>query len=151
MHPLPIISWPRSWSTVSISGKQLLPIVVAAAIWGPHLSGSHVCFHCDSDAVVTVIQNRNTNQVLLVQLLRCLFLYASWFQFHFSAVHILGVHNMVADAISRDNVSLLPSLVPQAQQIMVPAPLVAFLPSPPDWGSSDWSARFVHSLPTASP
>ena len=79
------LSWPQSWSTVSISAKELVPIVVAAAIWGHHWSGSHVCFHCNNDAVVVVIQNRNAHQDLLVQLLRCLFFYASRFQFHFSA------------------------------------------------------------------
>ena len=49
------LSWPQSWSAASISAKELVPIVVAAAIWGPHWSGSHVLFHCDNEAVVTVI------------------------------------------------------------------------------------------------
>ena len=145
------LPWPQSWSTVGISAKELVPIVVAAAIWGPRWSGGHVCFHCDNEAVVAVIQNRNAHQDLLVQLLRCLFFYASRFQFHFSAAHIPGVHNVVADAISRNNLSLLSSLVPQAQQVSVPAPVATFLLSPPDWGSPDWIAQFVHSLPMACP
>ena len=140
------LSWPQSWSTVSISAKELVPIVVAAAIWGHHWSGSYVCSHCENDAVVVVIENRNTHQDLLVQLLRCLFVYASRLQFYFSASHIPEVHNVVTDAISRDNISLLSSFVPQAQQVGVPAPVVAFLMSPPSWESPDWIARFVYSL-----
>ena len=145
------LSWPQSRSTVSVSGKQLVPTVVAAASWGPHWSGSHFCFHCDNEAVVAVIQNRNAHQDLVVQLLRCLFFYASWFQFHFSAAHIPGVHNIISDTISHDNISLLSSLVQQAQQISVSAPVAAFLLSPLDWGLPDWIVQFVHSLPTACP
>ena len=142
------LSWPQSWSAASISAKELVPTVVAAAIWGPHWSGSHVLFHCDNEAVVTVIQNRTAHETTLVQLLRCLFFYSVKFQFHFSATHIPGVHNVVADAISRNSLNLLSSLIPQAQQIGVPVSVVAFLLSPPDWGSRDWISQFVLSLPT---
>ena len=145
------LPWLQSWVAVGITAKELVPIVVAAAIWGLHWSGCHVCFHCDNDVVVIVIQNRNAHESLLVQLLRCLFFYASRFQFHFSASHIPGAHNVIADAISRDNISLLFSLVPQAQQTSMPAQVQAFLLSPPDWGSPDWITRFRHSLPKVCP
>ena len=55
------LPWPQSWVAVGITAKELVPIVVAAAIWGPHWSGCHVCFRCDNDAVVTVIQNRSAH------------------------------------------------------------------------------------------
>ena len=110
------------------------PVVAAAAIWGPHCSGSHMLFHCDNKAVVTVLQNWNAHETTLLQLLRCLFFYSARFQFHFSATHIPGVHNVVADAISRNSFNLLSSLIPQAQQIRVPVSVAAFLLSPLDWG-----------------
>ena len=73
------------------------------------------------------------------------------FQFHFSVSHIAGAHNVIADTISCDNISLLFSLVSQAQQTSMPAQVQAFLLSPPDWGSPDWITRFRHSLPTVCP
>ena len=133
---------------MSISVKELVPIVAAATIWGPLWSGSHVLFHCDNEAVITVLQNRNAHETTLVQLLQCLFFYSARFQFHFSATHIPSVHNVVADAISRNSCNLLSSLIPQAQQIGVPVSVAAFLLSLPDWGSQDWISQFVLSLPT---
>ena len=89
--------------------KELVPIVAAATIWGPLWSGSHVLFHCDNEAVITVLQNRNAHETTLVQLLQCLFFYSARFQFHFSATHIPSVHSVVADAISRNSCNLLSS------------------------------------------
>ena len=89
---------------------------MAAALWGHGWSGKHVCFHCDNKAVVLMIQAHNAHEESLVQLLRYLFFYAAVFLFHSSATHISGVHNIVADAISHDNLTLLYSLVPQAQR-----------------------------------
>ena len=89
---------------------------MAAALWGHGWSGKHVCFHCDNKVVVLMIQAHNAHEESLVQLLRYLFFYAAVFLFHSSATHISGVHNIVADAISHDNLTLLYSLVPQAQR-----------------------------------
>ena len=119
------------------------------AMWGPHWSGNYVCFHCDKDAVVTIIENRNARDALLTQLLRCLFFYAALFHFHFSASYIPGVHNVVADAISRSNLTLLYSLAPQASQVTIPPALSTFLLSPPNWGSPTWTEQFALSLPRA--
>ena len=141
------LQWPHSWSGTSISAKELVPIVLAAAMWGPLWSSNHVCFHCDNIAVVTIIENRNARHTLLTQLLRCLFFYASFFQFHFSASHIPGAHNVVADAISRNNLTLLHSLVPQASQVTIPPAVSTFLLTPPDWGSPSWTEQFSLSLP----
>ena len=106
----------------------------------------------DNEAVVTTIQRRSAKHPLLTQLLRCLFFYASVFQFHFSASHIPGVFNTTADAISRNNLELLPSLLPQAsQQVTVPQSVSGFLLALPDWGSPNWTTLFLHLLPRAYP
>ena len=85
--------WPAAWSSVAIAQKELLPIVLAAYLWGPSWGGQHVCFHSDNEAVVTVIRKRSAQDNLLNNLLRCLFFYAGVFNFHFSAVHIAGSAN----------------------------------------------------------
>ena len=62
------LSWPQSWSSNSIAAKELVPIVISAALWGPHWSGKHVRFHCDNEAVVTVIENRVARNDTLIDL-----------------------------------------------------------------------------------
>ena len=91
-------------------------MVMAAALWGSGWAGQYVCFHSDNEAVVTVILRRRARCPLLTQLLCCLFFYASYFGFHFTARHIAGVNNIVADAISRNHLSLLSSMLPQVSK-----------------------------------
>ena len=110
-----------------------------------------MCFHSDNEAVVTIIQKRHAKQPVLNHLLRCLFFYASVFQFHFSALHISGALNVAADAISRNNLALLSSLLPQATRMTVPTTMSRFLLSPPHWGSPSWMEQFIHSLPWVAP
>ena len=144
------LQWPQAWVGTGIAPKELVPIVLAAALWGPGWSGGHVCFHCDNDAVVTVIKRRHAQHPLLTELLRCLFFYASIFHFHFSASHIAGIHNTVADAISRNHLTLLSSLIPQATQAFIPPTVSQFLLALPEWGSRNWTEQFIRSLPRAS-
>ena len=45
--------WPEGWEVVDIVVKELVPVVVAAALWGQFWRGQfwrgqHVCFHSDS-------------------------------------------------------------------------------------------------------
>ena len=47
--------WP-AFSSSSIAAKELLPIIVAAAIWGPAWEGSTVLCHCDNQSVVAAIR-----------------------------------------------------------------------------------------------
>ena len=79
------------------------------------------------------------------------FFYASYFGFHFTARHIAGVNNIVADAKPRNQLSLLSSMLPQASQTQIPQPVVGFLLGLPDWGSPRWIQQFTSSLPTESP
>ena len=37
--------WPSCWSVKDIAVKELLPIVLAAAMWGPRWAGRHILFH----------------------------------------------------------------------------------------------------------
>ena len=139
--------WPEDWEGVDIASKELVPVVVAAALWGRQWSGSHVCFHFDNMAVVAVLNNRSAKNSLLAHLLRCFSLFSAYFAFHFTAVHIPGVLNTAADALSRDNLHLFSSLVPNTPQFLVPPPLSQLLiTSRPDWGSPHWTQLFALSL-----
>ena len=141
------LQWPPSWVDIEITAKELVPIVVAAALWGREWAGGHVCFHSDNEAVVSLIHKRYSKHKLLTHLLRCLFFYASYYTFHYSAVHIPGHLNTAADALSRNNFTLFSSLFPQTHLVQVPMAVQNFLiRQTPDWGSSSWTELFTSSL-----
>ena len=76
-----------------------------------------------------------------MQVLRCLFFIRAYFQIDLWAVHIPGVENTLADAISRDNLPLLYSQVPaaQGQESPIPPALLELLLSHQlDWTSLNW-------------
>ena len=146
------LQWLLSWAELGIATKELLPIVLAADMWGHHWARQHISFNCDNKAIVSVIQKQYAKHHLLTHLLRCLFSYALYFNFHYSATHIPGSLNIAADAILRNNISLLSSVLPQVNRVVILQALLEFLViNTPDWGSASSTALFVHSLPKEFP
>ena len=76
------------WSGSDVRGetimvKELIPIVIAAAVWG-RLWGDHtVQCKCDNQAVVAVICSRTAKLPMIMHLLRCLFFFEAHFNFTF--------------------------------------------------------------------
>ena len=103
-------------------------------------------------AVVNVLCSRTARDPLLMHLLRCLVFYAAIYQFDFRAEHLPGSHNLAADALSRNNLTLFSSLVPQMQQVAIPQPAWDLLvETTPNWGSHEWTILFRNSLNRGSP
>lgn len=141
------LKWPESWQSSNIASKEMVPIVIAAAIWGCQWTQSCVCFRSDNMAVISVLRSRTCKDQLLMHLLRCLIFYAAFFRFTFTAQHVPGSLNAAADAISRNNTSLFFSLVPQVPQATVPQPVIELLiNNRPNWGSKGWTELFIRSL-----
>ena len=127
--------------------KELVPVVVAVAIWGASWAGRHILFHIDNLAVVMAVQKLNARDPLLCNLLRCLFFYAAHFSFTFAATHIPGIQNTAADALSRDNLPLFTSLFPQVPRVVVPPTVLdLFVQQSPEWNSIEWTTLFAGSL-----
>ena len=101
------IEWESSWH---IAAKELVPIVVAAAIWGRHWRGSRICCYCDNSAVVFAINKGSAQDPQLMRLLCSLFFFSAAHNFTISACHIAGSRNSLADALSRNNAPLFCSL-----------------------------------------
>ena len=145
------LEWPASWQDTNITVKELVPIVIAAALWGDKWRRSCVCFKCDNMAVVEILRSRTARDPLLMHLLRCVVFYAAVFGFQLVASHVPGVMNTAADAISRNNTDLFLSLVPQIPQVIIPKPVLDLLVTKrPNWGSQEWTSLFVSSLTRAS-
>ena len=130
------IQWPESWRNTHITAKELVPVVTAAALWGHKWARQHVRFISDNMDVVDRLRSRTTKDTIVMHLLRCLTFYAAFYQFTFESRHVPGAQNTAADAISRHNISLFLSLVPQAMQVTIPPAVSDLLVNNlPDWGS----------------
>ena len=78
---------------------------------------------------------------MLMHLLRYLHFFCAMYDIKLRAEHIAGVHNTIADAISRNNLSILFAQVPQAERVASPVPheLLQFLGNnQPNWQSPTW-------------
>ena len=131
--------WP-GFAPPSIAVKELLPIIVAAALWGSMWTGSLVQCHCDNEAVVFAIQGGYCREPGMAHMLRCLFYLEAKHDIKLSARHVPGVNNGVADAISRNQLSMFYALAPQADRVpcQVPVNLVEGLVVQRPWTSADW-------------
>ena len=142
--------WPV-FSGASIAAKELLPIVVASAIWGAHWGrGSAVVCHCDNESVVAAVRGGYCRDPTLAHMLRCLFFLEARFDLSLTARHVPGVENGAADSISRNNLHRFFVLLPQAHREPCPVPreLVQRLVVDAPWTSDVWSA-WLETLSTA--
>ena len=140
------IPWSRisTLSGASISLKELLPIIVAAAVWGPQWSGSFFLCHSDNTAAVAQVNKLHAADSLAAHLLRCLAYFQALFDFRMHATHIPGKDNTAADDLSRDRahqfLANCASALPSPTQVP-PELLVLLVRQAPDWTSRHWRGR----------
>ena len=145
--------WPASWREVNIATKELFPIVLAAALWGPRWRGQRVLFRTDNQAVVSALASYSAKDPPLVHLLRSLFFIEAHFDIEHSVVHVPGESNGAADALSRDKMVSFFSLLPQASPhpTSIPQPLGdLLLDRSLSWTSPGWRDSLESSLRAAS-
>ena len=122
--------------------RRVCAIAIAAAIWGPEWSTQIIEVKCDNAAVVAVLNSGNSRDPELMHLLRCLSFLMAKFHFTVHASHVAGSKNVLADALSRNNLDQFLLLHPQANRFPTPIPqeLVDLLiVTRPDWTSSLWT------------
>ena len=137
-----MLPWPDSIASYHITVKELIPIVIAGAIWGPLWQSSTVLAKCDNMAVVNIINHGSSKNQDAMHLVRCLTFISAKFDFDMVATHNKGAHNIRADALSRDNLPLFRLLDPQANQRGAPLPqslLDLLILSKSDWTSKRWT------------
>ena len=132
---------------MAISVKELVPVAIAACLWGPQWLGKHICFHSDNMAVMAVLQRISAKSPPL----HCVSLFSAFYCFHLSARHVLGVLNGVADALSRNKAAHVSSIISQVPKFQLPDRLHRLLISErPGWGSQSWTELFTSSLTVVS-
>ena len=110
---------------LSIAYRELFPIVLAASLWGHQWSAKWVDFCLDNTAVVEVLRSSTSRDSNLMVLLRHLSLLAARHSFVFTARHVPGKSNAIADTISRFEFQRFHQLAPYASPTATPVlPLV---------------------------
>ena len=137
------VSWERcpEFLSAPIAAKELLPILVASAIWGEHWRGLTILCHCDNQAVVETLKGGYCKEKGMAHLLRCLFFFLeARYNFKLLSVHIPGCQNKAADAISRNKLDNFFLIVPQADQMpcSVPVGILSSLVGHDNWTYGDW-------------
>lgn len=135
------LQWQESLQHMHITIKELIPIVLAAAIWGREWTGLTVQARCDDAAVVADFNQDYSKNADVMHLLRTLAFIKAKFRFLLVASHIPGKGNDLADVLSRDNLSYFLSNHPQANENPSSLPqelLDLIVVVKPDWTSVSW-------------
>ena len=135
-----------------ITVKELVLIVIAAAIWGEQWAGSTVLANCNNATVVATINQGSSKDQECMHLMRCLSFIAAQFNFNLVAAHIKGVDNTLADTLSRNNALLFLAQLPHARPDLSTIPpelLDLLLLSKPDRISQHWTELWSSTFDTA--
>ena len=121
-----MLQWSESYLACHISAKELVPIVIAAVIWGKDWGGKTIRVWCDNTAAVSAVNLGTSLNQEAMHLVQCLASIKAKLKFDLVATHLPGVSNCRADALSRNHLSLFRTLRPQANQEPTTIPFFRF-------------------------
>lgn len=142
------VPWQDELQGASIALKELVPVVVAAALWGAEWSGSYVMCHSDNSAVVAQVNRLHARDPLAAHLLRCLAYFQAQAEFRIRAIHLPGHLNAGADDLSRNRAAAFQARFPSASPTATQVPqglMNLLLHGPLEWVSQNWRSRFSAS------
>ena len=143
------LAWTPKTTEYQIAVKELIPVVIAAAVWGKQWKGLDVKCYSDNQAVVAVVQSRTSRDSDIMHLLHCLSFIEARFEFCMSADYIPGKCNDLADDLSRNHLSsfLQKAVNASPQPTAIPQLLRDLLMvEKPDWLSRSWTHLFNDTL-----
>jgi len=110
------LEFARVHTRISMPYLELYALTHAAVTWGHLWQGKKITFRCDALAAVVAVQKMRSRRDSMSLLLRVLYATAARHNFEFRCIHIAGVTNVVADALSRGcSLQELRVLLPQAE------------------------------------
>ena len=115
-------SWAIPRQSQSIAYEELFLMAIATFVWGPQECKWHVLFCSDNDAVIHMLNSRTSKIPCLMRVLRHLLLSAARHGFSFSAQHVPGVSNQLADALSHFHWQEFHLQAPDAKPLPTPIP-----------------------------
>ena len=143
------LKWSTEWKRMDIMAKELVPIVLSCAIWGPLLPGKSLEFKCDNSSLVDAINKGSSKEPTVMHLLRCLWFFSAFFEITISASHVPGALNTAADMLSRNRTAQFLRSHPYASHrpTQVPTPLLRIIsPKRLDWTSRAFLRHFNRTI-----
>ena len=132
------LEWPKSWASTHITVKELLPIVLAVAMWGNKWQGKTVRCQCDNAAVVAMLRSGWCKKEHAMHLIRSLYFFQASYNVRLVAEHIRGIENVLA---AQNNHCKFLSDMSSAQQVpdkIHPQLMQVLVFQQPDWTSKPW-------------
>ena len=139
------LQWDGRSSALPIMVKELLPVVLACAVWGQTWDRHQVTALCDNQAVVACLRSRTSRVPHVMHMLRTLAFLEAQNSFPLTPQYIDTRSNHLADDLSRNSLSSFLSKVPHASSRATPLPmhLLDLLLDPTlDWTSRRWLQLF---------
>ena len=99
---------------IRIDWQELFAIYIACYLWGPSWSGKHICMWCDNLPVVSIINSKRSKSPRIMDLVRAITILTLEQNFSFTARHIPGLDNSIADSLSRFQMDRFRHLAPNA-------------------------------------
>ncbi len=95
------LKFPDSWQNVHKTVKELLPIVLAVALWRHLWKGVTVSCKCDNMAVVAIVNSGRSRMDKAMHLMRCLSFFLARWDVTLVCQHIPGVEKLYACGVRR--------------------------------------------------
>ena len=117
----------RAWrkTRISMPYLEMHALVQAALVWGLEWRGKRIEFRCDCQPTVHAVNTRYSGDSDQQHLLRTLTSHACLHGYDFRAIHIAGITNTIADALSRDDLQKTGEKEPAVREWMRTMDLVA--------------------------
>ena len=139
------IQWGSQSKPLTITEKELVPIIMPCDTWGKTWQGRRVLCHCYNQIVVACMWSRTSKESGLMHLLRCLVFVEAQNQCYLHPVYIDTRSNHLADDLFRNNASSFLSNLLDASPHPSPVsqPLLnLLLDRQADWTSPSWHRQF---------
>lgn len=117
-------TWPDNWASVerNITLKELFPIMAAIEVWAPQLADQRIVLHTDNQALVHIINATTSKDVNIMAMIRRLIVKCMISNIQIKARHVPGCKNVLADALSRQQVEAFKLQAPEAKASPVQLP-----------------------------
>ena len=115
-------AWPLQWKDHHISLLEVYPILAALYTWATHFQGHQVLVCTDNIAAMHIVNSCTSKNANIMCLIRPLVYQAMRHNFVFKCVHIPGITNSSADALSRFHFQKFHELNPTASPTPTPIP-----------------------------
>ena len=86
---------------ISTDWQELFAVYIACFIWGSQWSGKRICIWCDNLPAVAIINSKRSKSPRVMDLVGAITILTLVHNFTFTAKHIPGLDNSIADSLSR--------------------------------------------------